>query len=331
MEARIAQNRQPISLSSFFISSFSLCPLLQCPFAVLCSTQAGEQYSLLLRMMPGNGTLPLVVLHSAVKRRSRYGCWRSICQPWKWDSPGQGLLLLGVLPGLQCPASVGDPGTSSRHLKTCAKWNPAHGCNPAIDTHFLNNGPALQGNGKIRPNLFSSPSFLSPSGNLCFWASWLMGACGISPLHGVWSGAGDHEEIKTFKNPLSACILLSYTRWSPATTVRIGNALFSPCLKWTKYLARFKTEGAEWKELKAKSVGCQRHSVLLQILPGNRDGLHFSRRHWLKSAWDKGLGTYWSCQNKPWKSSHTCVWLPSSAVRFSSVEPSRRRALEVLK
>lgn len=138
---------------------------------------------------------------------------------------------------------------------------------------------------------------------------------------GRWSWRNNN-----LQNPLGACILLSYTRWSPATTVRIGNGLFSPCLKWMKYLARFKTEGAEWKELKAKSVGCQRHSVLLQILPGNRDGLHFSRRHWLKSAWDKGLGTHWRCRNKPRKSSHACAWLPSSAVRFSSVEPSPEKS-----
>lgn len=56
-----------------------------------------------------------------------------------------------------------------------------------------------------------------------------------------------------------------------------------------RYLAVFKTEGAIWKELEAKSVECQRHSVLLETLPGNGDELRFIGRHWLKNSWDKGL------------------------------------------
>lgn len=37
----------------------------------------------------------------------------------------------------------------------------------------------MQSSGKIRPNLFSSASFLSPSNNLCSWASQLIRACAL--------------------------------------------------------------------------------------------------------------------------------------------------------
>lgn len=143
---------------------------------------------------------------------------------------------------------------------------------------------------------------------------------GISLLHQVWHKAVDHKEIRVCRT-LSAHICCSQTPgWSPAMPVRNINTLFPPCLKWMRYLATFKTEGAEWKELTAKSVECQRHSVLLEILPGNRDQLNFSWKHCWKTHGTKGS----ACRKVGGvknENSRACAWLSSSATLFCSVEP----------
>lgn len=133
------------------------------------------------------------------------------------------------------------------------RTNPSGETQPSIAVSQIM-VPCVQGNGKTRLNLVIT-SFLSSSSGSCSWASWLVGAWGVPPIHGVWSG---QTVTKKQRAGPSQCICVAFLRTLVSCNDLWNNgALFALPSKWTRCLATFEMEGAEWEELKALSVGCQ--------------------------------------------------------------------------
>lgn len=64
--------------------------------------------------------------------------------------------------------------------------------------------------------------------------------------------------------------------------------------------------GDRMKRAESKKCGCQKHSVLLEKLPGNRGRLCCSRRHWAKGS--ACLETVGITMENPHP--HVCSFLP---------------------